>query len=1071
MQAGQFVALRGRRWLVEGTHSTADKFDTVTLSCISDDAQGEPLEVLWDAEIAPETIDDDSWSSVGRAAPDDPAVLAAHLRTVRWNSATAAERDLFQAPFRAGIRLDAYQLLPLRKALRLPRVNLLIADDVGLGKTVEAGLVVREMLLRRRIDFVVVAAPPSMTIQWRDELENKFGLAFTIINREHVAAIRRTRGFSANPWRTGSRFIISHSLLTEETYAAGLRDVLGEFRPRALLILDEAHHAAPSGGSRYAISSQFTKSIRELSERFEHRLFLSATPHNGHSNSFSALLEMLDPQRFMRGVEVRSKDLEPVMVRRLKRDLRRLGEAFPERHVKPIVLEGLPDATPELELARRLAQYGATRMKRIGALPSNKASLAKLAFVQLQQRLLSSAAAFAKTLRVHKAGLERLIEKEAAIELTATNPIIDTEATDVVSDLGLEGEEAEVAIEEDETAATEAATILGAADAPVNSLRAELAMVNDMLSFAEPIAARPDERVKWLVDWIKRDLAPDGTRNQRRLIIFTEYEDTRRWLERRLREALAETDRSDERIDIFTGATSSERREQVKRAFNSDPAKEPLRILICTDAAREGVNLQSYCADLIHFDLPWNPARLEQRNGRIDRKLQPAKLITCRYFRYAQREADVVLDALVRKTEQIREELGSAGQVIEERVAKRLAAGGIEAGRAQQLAREIEAEDDVERLTRARAEMDDEERVRFERVQREREELAKALEASRERVGVDALDLHNVIATALKRADYDLDKAESKPIGHVHTYLFDPSASAFAREAGWDDVFDDLRTRPRKRGERIGEWRRNAPVRKIAFEPPILADGRDADDTVQVHLEHRLVRRLLSRFLSQGFQSRLSRVSIIQGAGAQSRVVMMARLAVYGPAAARLHEEILTVTADWSEVGRDHKRLKAHGEVSETKTLDQFERALREARPAPSSARAMIEPLIAEDVEDLLPAIEKDAEERLARVRRQLAQRAEDEAKSLQRLLEDQRDRIGKASRDADRDDPNQFVLPGVLEEERRERAADRRHWKNRLARLEREIVEEPARVRASYEVRAHRLEPVGLIYLWPSFG
>ena len=132
---------------------------------------------------------------------------------------------------------------------------------------------------------------------------------------------------------------------------------------------------------------------------------------------------------------------------------------------------------------------------------------------------------------------------------------------------------------------------------------------------------------------------------------------------------------------------------------------------------------------------------------------------------------------------------------------------------------------------------------------------------------------------------------------------------------------------------------------------------------------------------------------------------------------------------------------------------------------------AMIEPLIAEDIADLLPAIEKDAEERLAKVRRQLAQRAEDEAKSLQRLLEDQRDRIGKASRDADRDDPNQFVLPGVLDEERRERAADRRHWKNRLERLEREIVEEPARVRASYEVRAHRLEPVGLVYLWPSFG
>jgi SNF2 family DNA or RNA helicase len=128
--------------------------------------------------------------------------------------------------------------------------------------------------------------------------------------------------------------------------------------------------------------------------------------------------------------------------------------------------------------------------------------------------------------------------------------------------------------------------------------------------------------------------------NDRRLIIFTEWEDTRRWLQRRLLEALAETDQIDQRIDIFTGATSQDRREEVKAAFNADPAKEPLRILICTDAAREDINLQTYCSDLIHFDLPWNPSRLEQRNGRIDRKLQPAEQVFCRYFRYEQREAD-----------------------------------------------------------------------------------------------------------------------------------------------------------------------------------------------------------------------------------------------------------------------------------------------------------------------------------------------------------------------------------------------------------------------------------------------
>lgn len=378
VEQGAFVEVRGKPWLVEALLGDDGDLPTLSLSCISDDAQGERLDVLWDAEIAGRVLDEDRWSNVGVGRPDSADVLAAHIRAIRWRSATAADRDLLQAPFRAGIRLDAYQLLPLRKALRLPRVNLLIADDVGLGKTIEAGLVARELLLRRRVDFIVIAAPPAMTVQWKDELEAKFGLSFEIIDRDRISELRRLRGFSINPWTTGSRFIVSHRLLTDETYSAGLRDVLGEFRARALFILDEAHHAAPSAGTRYAVSSQLTKAVRELAERFEHRLFLTATPHNGHSNSFSALLEMLDPQRFTRGVEVRPRDLEPVMVRRLKADLRRLGEAFPERVVEPISIDGLPEDAPELALARLLAAYGELRMKRIAKLSSQKAALAKL---------------------------------------------------------------------------------------------------------------------------------------------------------------------------------------------------------------------------------------------------------------------------------------------------------------------------------------------------------------------------------------------------------------------------------------------------------------------------------------------------------------------------------------------------------------------------------------------------------------------------------------------------------------------------------------------------------------------
>lgn len=275
-----------------------------------------------DAEVGAVDTSAEIWTEVSVPSTDEPSAFRAYMRSLTWRTSTAADRKLFQSPFRAGIRMSTYQLLPLKKALLLPRVNLLIADDVGLGKSIEAGLIVRELLLRGRIDFMLVAAPPSMTIQWREELETKFGLTFTIIDREHVAKMRRMHGYGVNPWMTGSRFIISHRLLTEEPYIAGLRDdILREMRPRALLILDEAHHAAPASGQKYVIDSQFTRAVDTLAQRFEHRLFLSATPHNGHSNSFSRLMEMLDPQRFTRGVETKRGDLEPVMVRRLKADL------------------------------------------------------------------------------------------------------------------------------------------------------------------------------------------------------------------------------------------------------------------------------------------------------------------------------------------------------------------------------------------------------------------------------------------------------------------------------------------------------------------------------------------------------------------------------------------------------------------------------------------------------------------------------------------------------------------------------------------------------------------------------
>ncbi len=202
-EPGRIALVRQRRYLVENVTSppSPDEAMLVDLSCLDDDAQGEPLSVC--------ILEDGGWSAVAGKGFDDPALFAAYLRTLSWNCVTATDPNLFQAPFRAGIRIDAYQLDPLRKALRLPRVNLFIADDVGLGKTIEAGLIARELLLRRRIDRIVVACPPAMLDQWQDEMEARFGLTFTILDRAHVTRMRREHGFSVNPWTTHSRFLIS----------------------------------------------------------------------------------------------------------------------------------------------------------------------------------------------------------------------------------------------------------------------------------------------------------------------------------------------------------------------------------------------------------------------------------------------------------------------------------------------------------------------------------------------------------------------------------------------------------------------------------------------------------------------------------------------------------------------------------------------------------------------------------------------------------------------------------------------------------------------------------------------
>jgi superfamily II DNA/RNA helicase len=229
----------------------------------------------------------------------------------------------------------------------------------------------------------------------------------------------------------------------------------------------------------------------------------------------------------------------------------------------------------------------------------------------LQQRLLSSIPAFARTLRRHLTTLQRHRDKadaaagsDAAAALLAQGPP-DLEPSDSEEDQDALLE----AIQSEEDDIVESAT--GAAAGSLRNFDEAIARVDGMLEMAKQNERSPDARVAWLVDWINRNMLNSARSwNARRLIVFTEWEDTRLWLERRLKEAFADTDWVDDRVSTFTGLTGQKRRDEVKLAFNADPAKEPLRILLCTDAAREGINLQTRCCDLAHFDLPWNPSRV-----------------------------------------------------------------------------------------------------------------------------------------------------------------------------------------------------------------------------------------------------------------------------------------------------------------------------------------------------------------------------------------------------------------------------------------------------------------------------
>jgi SNF2 family DNA or RNA helicase len=661
---GQLVRVRGQQWVVSAVDCSSQPVDElsptelpgrtlVSLTSVSDDDLGRELTVVWEVEPGREIVEATKLPRVSLDGFDDPQRLGAFLDAVRWGTVASADNRTLQAPFRSGISIETYQLAPVARALEMPRVSLLIADDVGLGKTIEAGLVAQELLLRHRARRMVIVCPASLTLKWKGEMAEKFGLEFVILDAKALSDLRRSHGLLANPFTVFPRVIISLQWLRTPRVQRLLDEVLtldsrhpGFFD---LLIVDEAHHCAPPAprkSSGYAVDSLQTRAVRRVGDFSQHRLFLSATPHNGYRESWQALLAMLDPQRFTRGVDPDPAVLAQVMVRRLKDELvdENGQPLFHGRRTHAIEIE-YSDA--EREGHRLLGEY---IQKRKSLAAAEKLRGNDLVALLLKKRLFSSPAAFSRTLQAHARTIER-----------GKSPV--SELPDYLQEpIGWDDD-----LLDDESSAQAEDEFLFAVDDGVPREADTAGLLKALMAWSDRIVGPPDSKARGLLAELRKLQDADE-----RVIVFTEYIDTQTWLA----ELIDASGLGGDRLGLLFGGMDERRRDHLKAAFQAPRDRDPIRILLATDSASEGIDLQLHCHRIIHYDIPFNPNRLEQRIGRVDRHGQKHEVLVSHFVGAGWQEAspgslDDDLEFLTRVATKVaveREDLGSVNPVLAEAV-------------------------------------------------------------------------------------------------------------------------------------------------------------------------------------------------------------------------------------------------------------------------------------------------------------------------------------------------------------------------------------------------------------------
>lgn len=555
----------------------------------------------------------------------------------RFRLAVLAERIRAAVQYDPQFALGVAQIDPLPHQieavytymLQLPRIRFLLADDPGAGKTIMAGLLIKELAQRGVVERVLVVAPANLTGQWQDELQTRFNSDFRVVRG---ATLQEHSGNAI--WRQYPRAIISVDLARRDEVRATFEGIAWD-----IVIVDEAHRMAAYRYGDRVDKTQAYQLGEELSERTTHLLLMTATPHRGNADNFRLLMALLDRDMFQSNEalpHLLRQTALPVFLRRLKEHMRDFDgkPLFPPRTVETLQyeLEGT-----ELELYTAVTEYVSFRFQRAEQATDDRTRRnVGLALSVLQRRMASSLRAIRTSLERRKAKLEE--QRERFTKTGRIAPVVDAR----------EQEEPDTDEERWEVEDASLAAIFPARTA--SEIDGEIAEVEALLTLARRAEQQQDvERKLSELRRVLEGLLSDGRNlweTGEKLLVFTENRDTLDYLVEKFM-AWGFT------VATIYGGMDRDRRRQAQEAFK-DP--QGAQILVATDAAGEGINLQ-FCRLMVNYDIPWNPNRLEQRMGRIHRYGQKFDVRIFNLVARNTREGNV-LGAVFEKVEQMRQDLG-----------------------------------------------------------------------------------------------------------------------------------------------------------------------------------------------------------------------------------------------------------------------------------------------------------------------------------------------------------------------------------------------------------------------------